>query len=86
MLGYGVADKIIRCGCHYMGLGCGCSRCPFEKARKNAGISCGDLHDRQDVLLKAAIGAYRTDKKFAEIFDKRCPEYKYLLRTKAVIL
>lgn len=85
-LGYDVADKIKRCGCYYMGIGRGCFRCPFEKARKKAGITCGDLPDRQDILLKAAAEAYRTDKKFAEVFDKRCPEYKYLLRTKAVIL
>lgn len=81
-----ILDRIKSCGCHYMGIGHGCFRCPFEEARKNAGVSCNELVYEQGLLLRTAIEAYRTDKKFAEIFDKRCPEYKYLLRTKAVIL
>lgn len=78
---------ILYTGCYYVGIGCGCDGCPFEEAReRNKFRSCRNLLDNPHLLLKIASEAYRTDKKFAEIFDERCAKYKDALSLKAVIL
>lgn len=79
-------SRIVSCGCWYVGLDAhDCSGCPFEEARDRLGISCDEFIAHPDVVLKTASEAYHTNKKFAEMFDKLCGKYMYVLPVKAVI-
>ena len=75
------------CGCYYMGLGNGCRSCPFKLSLEKYGVKeCGQLRNYPRAVVEIASDAYRNDKKFARIFDKRCGQYKSALMLKAVVL
>lgn len=79
-------DRIRQTGCEHVD-GPDCAGCLFEDTIVGARlVCCEELVENPLLLLKMVSDIYQTNKKFAQVFDKHCKQYKDVLKLKAVIL